>query len=72
MKTNITDEEIHAIHQQAKQGVKVFCDENHAHTAVGGCLAGNAKDIDICKLAEVILKERTLMRNAVALLGEEA
>ena len=54
MKQYLTTKEIDDIHNVATKKVKVHCDEYHAHTALDGCLFGEATDIEICQLVSHI------------------
>ena len=65
----MTDEQVIEEWETAKKNVKVSCDEDHAHSARQGCLSGDKKSVVICVLAETLLGERKLVRDAVAKLG---
>lgn len=67
----LTDEEVRAIHEKAKVDVTVGCDDNHQHLALQDCLRGDERAIDVCKLAEIILRERRAFRKAMERVGEE-
>jgi len=59
------DEALEALRAQALRGVWVSCNEFHAHSALEGCLQGNAKDITILKLIETVIRERNVIREVV-------
>ena len=69
----MTDEQVIEVWEAAKKNVVVSCDENHAHSAQQGCLSARKKgfedDVVICVLAETLLGERKLVRDAAAKLG---
>ncbi len=65
----MTDEQVIEAWEAAKKSVKVSCDENHAHSARQRCLSGDPKSIAICQLAETLLGERKLVRDAATKLG---
>jgi hypothetical protein len=69
----MTDEEVIEVWRTAEKNVRVSCDENHAHSARQGCLMAkqktNASDVVICILAETLLGERKVVRDAAAFLG---
>jgi hypothetical protein len=65
----MTDEQIQTVWDQARKSVTVYCDEAHQHSAAGGCLDrfGDHSDaVNVCKLAETLLAERRLIRNAIS------
>jgi hypothetical protein len=53
----------------AQSRLHVSCDEMHTHWATAGCLSGDQRDIDLCRLAEALTKERKAVRSAVATFG---
>lgn len=65
----MTDDEVTAVLEEAKKGVHLFCDEYHVHSALQGCLSGDPKDVQICKLVEVIRRDRSAIREAAASIG---
>jgi len=65
----MTDEELLRIKEDATARVRVGCDEMHRHTAVGGCLVGEAQDVTILKLVETLTHERRVVREAAERLG---
>jgi len=62
----MSDEELKAIRSSILERVELVCNEYHDHSALGGCLDGDPKDITILKLIEVIAKERRIARDAIA------
>lgn len=50
--------EIDQIFEDSMSRVTVACDDLHSHTALKGCLRGDPRDVTICKLCEVIKKDR--------------
>ena len=65
----LSDEQLGIIHENVRKRVRVSCCEHHAHSALDECLDGDERDITICKLIEVIRRERMIVRNAVAAIG---
>lgn len=58
----------------AKHSQKVFvsCDDEHAHTAIDDCLSpkeregGDERDVTICKLCEIIFRERRIAKELLS------
>lgn len=71
--TNTELEELFAKHSQR---VSVSCDNEHAHTALMGCLSpkagvGDERDVIICKLCEVVQQDRQAAKELLTkVLGE--
>ena len=65
----MTDEEVQSAWEAAKKSVTVSCDEYHAHSARQGCLSGDANAVAVCRMAEALLSERKLIREAAAAVG---
>lgn len=61
----LSEEAVHTLWGEARERVRVTCDENHNHTALHGCLTGDRSDIVICKLCETILKDRKAVSEAL-------
>ena len=64
--------EIAAIHVSAVELVTVACDDEHAHSALRGCIVPNVKaggtdkDVIICKLCEMIKTNQSLAEETLA------
>jgi len=69
----MTDKELDEIFETAQKNVEVGCDEQHAHSALAGCLvpkSGYSETyVTICELVEVIRFERRIVREVVDKLG---
>ncbi len=68
----LTDTQVEGYFAAARKLVKVTCDDEHAHSAVDGCLDGGSNspaDVVICKLCETIQRERRALRRLVARIG---
>lgn len=63
----LTDDDIRAIQKDAN--VRLCCDEAHPHSALQGCLVGDTRDIDVCRLAETLLRERAAYRRLLEQVG---
>ena len=55
--------DIEAVHAAARRDVRVCCDENHAHTALNGCLVGDEHAVNVCKLCEYIFETDAVLLN---------
>lgn len=67
----ISTTELAIIFARHRQKVIISCDDEHAHTAVGGCLSpksglGDENDVTICKLCDIILRERRLTKELLS------
>lgn len=62
----MNDKQLEETFQTVKKRVKVSCDENHAHSALEGCLHGDPRDVLICALIETLQRDREAVRGAVA------
>lgn len=51
----MTRAEIRLVQVEVAARLRVSCDDYHAHSAHGGCLAGDERDITIAKLCETLL-----------------
>ena len=54
----MTDEELDAIHEEAKRTVSVACDDYHQHSARKGCLHGDPMAVAVCVLCEELRSVR--------------
>jgi len=61
----VTDERIKETRNAARARVSVRCNERHDHSALGGCLVGDPRDLVVLKLCEVIARERRIVRDAL-------
>lgn len=57
----LSKKEVEKIYEKARATVRVSCDDFHAHSAINGCLDGDEKSIDICKLVETIHRMEYLL-----------
>ena len=68
----ISTTELAILFAKHRQNVTVSCDDEHAHTAVGGCLSpkenkgADERDVTICKLCEIILRERRIVKELLS------
>ena len=58
----MTDEQLDAMHEEARKDVKVSCCEFHQHSALMGCLSGDAMAIAVCVLCEEFRKLRSKLK----------
>ena len=65
----MTDDELSKIKKEVSERVRVGCDDMHPHTAEDDCLVGDPRDITILKLAEDLIRERRVIREATEKLG---
>ncbi len=63
-------EEIEGIYVEAKDKVRVSCDDYHAHSAIGGCVVGDKDAVTICKLCETIINLRAHITGAINIIEE--
>ncbi|KKK64802.1 hypothetical protein LCGC14_2980540 [marine sediment metagenome] len=54
----MTNDQLDEMHEEAKKGVKVSCDDYHPHSARDGCLSGDPMAIAVCVLCEELRKVR--------------
>jgi hypothetical protein len=68
----ISTAEVAVIFAKHSKKVSVSCDDEHAHSAIGGCLSPKEKmdaderDVTICKLCEIILRERRIAQELLS------
>ena len=58
----MTDDQLDAMHKEARKDVKVSCDAYHQHSARQGCLSGDPMAIAVCVLCEELWKVRRGLR----------
>jgi hypothetical protein len=62
--------DIKLIWAQSRQKVGIRCDDEHVHTALLGCLYGDNRDVNICKLCEFILKQESILNETIKKIKE--
>jgi hypothetical protein len=66
----MNDVQLSVLFAKHQQKVSVSCDDEHAHSALQGCLSpkanGDEKDVVICQLCEIIFKERKIARELLS------
>jgi len=68
----ISTTELALLFAKYRQNVKISCDDEHAHSAVDGCLSpkenvgADERDVTICKLCEIILRERRIAKDLLS------
>lgn len=58
----MTDDQLDAMHEEARKDVKVSCDDYHQHSARQGCLSGDPMAVAVCVLCEELQKVRRRLR----------
>lgn len=61
----MTDEQVQEVWDAARKSVSVHCCDYHNHSAGRGCLTGPEDAVNVCRLAEAMLSDRAVMREAM-------